>query len=87
MTPYATRPSRDSGKPAKLERYVDIVKLVKRWWRTAHPDLAYPKSYPLEHLVDGCCADRIEAVAVGFTALLIKDANASPQSRARLPFP
>ena len=50
--------------------YVNIVKLVKWWWRTAHPDLEYPKSYPLEHLVGDCCPDGIEAVAVGFTDVL-----------------
>ena len=50
--------------------YVNIVKSVKWWWRTVHPDLEYPKSYPLEHLVGDCCPDGIEAVAVGFTAVL-----------------
>ena len=50
--------------------YVNIVKLVKWWWRTAHPDLEYPKSYPLEHLVGDCCPDGIESLALGFTSVL-----------------
>jgi len=50
--------------------YVNIVKLVKWWWRTAHPDQEYPKSYPLEHLVGDCCPDGIESLAVGFTTVL-----------------
>ena len=50
--------------------YVNIVKLVKWWWRTAHPNLEYPKSYPLEHLVGDCCPDGIESLAVGFTTVL-----------------
>ena len=51
-------------------RYVNIVRLVKWWWRTAHPDLEYPKSYPLEHLVGDCCPDGVESLAEGFTLVL-----------------
>ncbi len=50
--------------------YVNVVKLVKWWWRTAHPDQEYPKSYPLEHLVGDCCPDDIESLAVGLTDVL-----------------
>ncbi len=50
--------------------YVNIVRLVKWWWRTAHPELEYPKSYPLEHLVGDCCPDDVETLAQGFTLVL-----------------
>ena len=50
--------------------YVNIVRLVKWWWRTAHPDLEYPKSYPLEHLVGDCCPDGIVSLGEGFTLVL-----------------
>ena len=50
--------------------YVNIVRLVKWWWRTAHPDLEYPKSYPLEHLVGDCCPDEMGSLAEGFTLVL-----------------
>ena len=50
--------------------YVNIVRLVKWWWRTAHPDLEYPKSYPLEHLVGDCCTDGVGSLAEGFTLVL-----------------
>ena len=50
--------------------YVNIVRLVKWRWRTAHPDLEYPKSYPLEHLVGDCCPDGVESLAEGFTTVL-----------------
>ncbi len=52
--------------------YVNIVRLVKWWWRTAHPDLQYPKGYPLEHLVGDSCPDRTGSLAEGFT-LAIED--------------
>lgn len=50
--------------------YVNIVRLVKWWWKTANPDLEYPKSYPLEHLVGDCCPDDVESLAQGFTVVL-----------------
>ena len=50
--------------------YVNIVRLVKWWWRTAHPELEYPKSYPLEHLVGDCCPDDVGNLAQGFTLVL-----------------
>ena len=50
--------------------YVNVVRLVKWWWQTAHPELEYPKSYPLEHLVGDCCPDKIESPAEGFTIVL-----------------
>lgn len=45
--------------------YVNVVKAIKWWWRTQHPDKKYPKGYPLEHLVGDCCPDGIESVAEG----------------------
>ena len=50
--------------------YVNIVRLVKWWWRTAHPDNEYPKSYPLEHLVGDSCPDDTGSFAKGFTLAL-----------------
>ncbi len=50
--------------------YVNVVRLVKWWWRTAHPEFEYPKSYPLEHLVGDCCPDGIGSLAKGFTLVL-----------------
>ena len=45
--------------------YVNVVKCIKWWWRSKHPDKKYPKGYPLEHLVGDCCPDGIESVAEG----------------------
>ncbi len=55
--------------------YVSIVRLVKWWWRTAHPDLQYPKSYPLEHLVGDCCPDGSVSLAARFTVVLAEMAS------------
>lgn len=52
--------------------YVNIVRLVKWWWRTEHPELEYPKSYPLEHLVGDACRDGVGSLAEGFTLVLEK---------------
>lgn len=50
--------------------YVNIVRLVKWWWRTQHPSLEHPKGYPLEHMVGDCCPDGSRSVAVGLTETL-----------------
>ena len=50
--------------------YVNIVRLVKWWWRTQHPDLKYPKGYPLEHMIGECCPDGVTTLAQGFTETL-----------------
>lgn len=50
--------------------YVNIVRLVKWWWRTQYPDLKYPKGYPLEHMVGECCPDSVTTLAEGFTETL-----------------
>ena len=52
--------------------FVNIVRLVKWWWRTSHPEIEYPKSYPLEHLVGDCCPDDVGNLAQGFTLVLEK---------------
>lgn len=45
--------------------YVNVVKAIKWWWRTRHPNRKYPKGYPLEHLIGDCCPDGIASVAEG----------------------
>ena len=50
--------------------YVNVVKAIKWWWRTQHPDRKYPKGYPLEHLVGDCCPDGIGSVAEGVVQTL-----------------
>ena len=50
--------------------YVNIVRLVKWWWRTKYPELKYPKGYPLEHIVGDCCPDGMTSIAEGFTLTL-----------------
>lgn len=44
---------------------MNVVKVIKWWWRTQHPDKKYPKGYPLEHLIGDCCPDGIQSVAEG----------------------
>ena len=50
--------------------FIHVVKLVKWWWQTKHPEQEYPKSYPLEHIVGDCCPDGITSLAQGFTETL-----------------
>ena len=50
--------------------FIHVVKLVKWWWQTRHPEQEYPKSYPLEHIVGDCCPDGITSLAQGFTETL-----------------
>ena len=50
--------------------YIHVVKLVKRWWQTRHPEQEHPRSYPLEHIVGDCCPDGVTKLAQGFTATL-----------------
>ena len=47
--------------------YVNIVKLVKWWWKTNHPEQDHPRSYPLEHIVGECCPDGVTSLAEAFT--------------------
>ena len=55
--------------------YVNVVKAIKWWWRTKHPDKKYPKGYPLEHLVGDCCPDGIASVAEGVVSVFERIAS------------
>ena len=50
--------------------YIHVVKLVKWWWQTQHPEQEYPRSYPLEHIVGDCCPDGVTSLAQAFTETL-----------------
>jgi hypothetical protein len=50
--------------------YVNAVKALKWWHRYKHPDVKYPKGYPLEHIIGYCCPDSIGSVAEGVTRTL-----------------
>lgn len=50
--------------------YIHVVKLVKWWWQTRHPEQEYPRSYPLEHIVGDCCPDGVTSLAQAFTETL-----------------
>ena len=50
--------------------YVNVVKLVKWWWKTGHPEQDHPRSYPLEHIVGECCPDGATSLAQAFTETL-----------------
>ena len=47
--------------------YINVVKLVKWWWKTNHPEQDHPRSYPLEHIVGECCPDGVTSLAEAFT--------------------
>ena len=47
--------------------YIHVVKLVKWWWQTKHPEQEHPRSYPLEHIVGDCCPDGVTSLAQAFT--------------------
>lgn len=47
--------------------YIHVVKLVKWWWQTQHPEQEHPRSYPLEHIVGDCCPDGVTSLAQAFT--------------------
>ena len=50
--------------------YTPVVRLVKWWWQSQHPEQEYPKSYPLEHIVGDCCPDGVTSLAQAFTETL-----------------
>ena len=50
--------------------YIHVVKLVKWWWQTQHPEQEYPRSYPLEHIVGDCCPDGVTSLTQAFTETL-----------------
>ena len=47
--------------------YIHVVRLVKWWWQTQHPEQTHPRSYPLEHIVGDCCPDGVTSLAQAFT--------------------
>lgn len=53
---------------ACIGHYINVVKAIK-WWRRMNSETlpAYPKGYPIEHLVGACCPDDIRSVAEGVT--------------------
>jgi len=67
--------------------YVNVVKALKWWRRTQHPEPKHPKSYPLEHLIGECCPDEIDSVALGITLTLeeIRDRYATAAALERTP--
>ena len=46
--------------------YIHVVKLVKWWWQTRHPEQEHPRSYPLEHIVGDCCSDGVTTLSQAF---------------------
>jgi len=50
--------------------YVNVVKVIKWWYRTQKAMPKYPKGYLIEHLVGVCCPDGIKSVAEGVTRTL-----------------
>lgn len=50
--------------------YINVVKALKWWRKTQHPDVKHPKSYPLEHFIGDCCPDGITSVAEGIVLTL-----------------
>lgn len=49
--------------------YLGVVQAIK-WWKRQFIEPAYPKGYPLEHLIGYCCPDGISSVAEGVTLTL-----------------
>ena len=61
--------------------YVNVVKLVKWWWKTKHPEQDHPRSYPLEHIVGECCPDGVTSLAQAFTETMEEiDRRYGPQA-------
>jgi len=52
--------------------YVNVVKALKWWRRANHTTPAYPKGYPVEHLIGQSCPNDITSVAKGITHTLEK---------------
>ena len=50
--------------------YTSVVRLVKWWWQSQHPEQEHPRSYPLEHIIGDCCPDGVTSLAQGFTETL-----------------
>ena len=45
--------------------FLHVVKAIKWWHKSQHPEQDHPNSYPLEHFIGECCPDYIESVAEG----------------------
>ena len=58
--------------------YIHVVKLVKWWWQTQHPEQEHPRSYPLEHIVGDCCPDGVTSLAQAFTETMERIARYNP---------
>ena len=58
--------------------YIHVVKLVKWWWQTQHPEQEHPRSYPLEHIVGDCCPDGVTTLAQAFTETMERIARYDP---------
>ena len=58
--------------------YIHVVKLVKWWWQTQHPEQEHPRSYPLEHIVGDCCPDGVTSLAQAFTETMERMARYNP---------
>jgi predicted nucleotidyltransferase len=50
--------------------FVNVVKAIKWWKYSQHPDSEQPRGYPLERIVAECCPDGICSVAEGVTKTL-----------------
>lgn len=59
----------DMNKAANTH-YVNVVKALKWWRRVKHATPAYPKGYPVEHLIGQSCPEGINSVAQGVTLTL-----------------
>ena len=55
-----------------------MVRLVKWWWQTQHPEQEHPRSYPLEHIVGDCCPDSVTGLAQAFTETMERIARYQP---------
>ena len=58
--------------------YIHVVKLVKWWWQTQHPEQEHPRSYPLEHIVGDCCPDGVTSLAQAFTETMERITRYNP---------
>jgi Second Messenger Oligonucleotide or Dinucleotide Synthetase domain len=68
--------------------YVNVVKALKWWRRTQHPNSKYPKGYPFEHIVGDTSPSGIETIADGVALVLEEIAvrYAADIENSRVPF-
>ncbi len=50
--------------------FLHVVKAIKWWHKSQHPEQEHPNSYPLEHFIGECCPDYIKSVAEGVVKTL-----------------